>query len=610
METPLFKTNTKEKIFLLVTIILYSIVGFWNLGTTEVPETYYVVDAEHPAPVFELGETPTSFVFHSPFNDMTKYIGIQILGSADGENWEVVYSNANSDDYTAAMRFYSYELTAKAGMRYFKVDKLESSTRLPLSEVGFYDTAGDLLSAQPVNAGAELCLDEQDKLQKTITRENSAYFDESYFGPSFVEMAGGQPVAEMDHPPVGRLIIGIGITLFGTNMLGMRVMQVLFGVMMLPPIYFFVRRLLKSEKWGALAVLLLALDFLHYTQTRIATLDAFLVFFILAMYACLYFFHVSVGRGRRFAFLFLSGLCFGLGVGTKWSAAYGALGLAFLYFLWLFIDLRRGDRALRKERLGETLWCVFCFVLLPLATYVLSYIPYVNTLADKPSLITGVVDHTRQMLSYHTGDATHFEHAYSSRWWTWFLALKPVFYFYQQQPAEIYIYGTGNPLVWGMGLIGVVFALCRALGLGEDRGLVIAAGYFSQLLPWTFISRDTFLYHYFPMVPFLVIGAVYLFKETVKSPELAKIKNWYLIAFVILAAAGFVIAFPFLYGLATTWTEILFIRKLLLVIFGVMAALWLGLIAWELFQQRKPAEESATEGEESEATSGDEQKEK
>lgn len=583
----LFKTDKKEGIFLILLILAYGFVAYFNLGSTGTPETYYITDDTHPAAVIEVEGQPRHFVFHAPINDLTKYIGIRLMGSADGENWTEIINNTQVDGYTAAMMWFNYEISPNSDIRYFRVEKMDNNTRLALNEIGFLDSEGNLLRVTPMNEGAKFLVDEQDSIETDQTHMNSAYFDESYFGPSFIEMQDGLQVAEMDHPPVGRLMIGIGMSVFGRSPLGFRFMQATFGILMLPLIYYFARALFNSKKWAGLAAIVLSLDFLHYTQTRIGTLDAFLVFFILAMYTFLFFFKISETRRSRFTYLALSGFFMGLAIGTKWSACYAAAGMALLYFIWLFGDLRKGTVEEKKERINETIWCVITFVVLPATIYILSYIPYVNTLSSDTGLLKGVVDHARQMFGYHTGSSTNYEHPYSSKWWTWFLALKPVFYYYKSVPETVYIYGTGNPMVWGLGLLGCFYSLFQGIRKTDIKPLVIAIGYFSQLIPWLFITRDTFLYHYFPLIPFLILGVGYLFKDSVKMPVMERVKKGYIIGFLILALVGFVLAFPYLYGSPMTWDTVLLVRRLLLILAGIACGSWLILMAIDYQREKK-----------------------
>lgn len=563
-----------EIVFLLMLILLYSAIAFYQLGDRSAPQTYSSIEGEEEAFEFYLDTAPSEIVLYAPVNDASKYIGIRIYGSENGQDWTKVFDTRDDDtDYTAAMIWYNYPLATTDAMHYIKIQKMNTANRLVLSEVAFYDTAGNPVLAEALNEKSELLLDEPDTIQKEKTRMNSAYFDESYFPASALEMQDHLSVAEMDHPPLGRLIIGIGMSLFGRNPYGFRFMQALAGVIMLPLIYMMAKALFRQARWAMLAALFLALDFMHYTQTRIGTLDAFLVLFIMAMYAFMLFYRKSTTPKGRYLNLFFSALFTGMAVATKWSGCYAAAGLAIIYLYWLIQDIRK-DTGIRKVRLKECGFCVLFFILLPLTIYTLSYIPYARTIPDQPFFKT-LINHQIQMFTFHTGSQTHIEHPYASRWWTWFLALKPVFYYYEAPPASVYLYATGNPIAWGMGLLGIWVGLLLGIAKRKEEGLFLAIAYLSQLIPWMVISRDTFLYHYFPMVPFLTLGVVFLFKETWCTESLKKTKTGLIIFYTVSLAVSFVLAFPFLFGSFMLWEQILFIRKCFLVAAVIFIVLWL-----------------------------------
>ena len=67
----------------------------------------------------------------------------------------------------------------------------------------------------------------------------------------------------------------------------------------------------------------------------------------------------------------------------------------------------------------------------------------------------------------------------------------------------------GNPVVWWTGLAAMLALGWRA-ALGRDRiALVLAGIYFLQCLPWLLVTRTTYLYHYLPFVPLMILGIVY-----------------------------------------------------------------------------------------------------
>ena len=87
---------------------------------------------------------------------------------------------------------------------------------------------------------------------------------------------------------------------------------------------------------GLLSLLLMAFDFMHFTQTRIATIDSFVTLFII--YAYFFMFRYIMQDPIRTRFfnrmlpLFFSGLMMGLAIASKWPGIYAGGGLAILFF--------------------------------------------------------------------------------------------------------------------------------------------------------------------------------------------------------------------------------------------------------------------------------------
>ena len=63
------------------------------------------------------------------------------------------------------------------------------------------------------------------------------YFDEIYHARTAYEFLHGLPTYENTHPPLGKILISVGIAIFGMNPFGWRIMGTLFGIAMLPFLY-------------------------------------------------------------------------------------------------------------------------------------------------------------------------------------------------------------------------------------------------------------------------------------------------------------------------------------------------------------------------------------
>ena len=68
----------------------------------------------------------------------------------------------------------------------------------------------------------------------------------------------------------------------------------------------------------------------------------------------------------------------------------------------------------------------------------------------------------------------------------------------------------GNPAVWWAGFVAVVITIVLLCAKKVDKGmrstyvfLLICLG--AAFLPWTLITRATFIYHYFASVPFIIL---------------------------------------------------------------------------------------------------------
>ena len=527
----------------------YAATAFFRLGAFTAPQS-----------ALDFGENQTVTVTLSQTVYLTKLMYFSNLGagsynlevSADGETWYTLWQRqdeaGNTVDYWADADGYppSYALPQAyndlfkwlevrpenpQNVRYLRITGRADSGLLELGELALYGSLGGsedpqgLLRLAPERtgssgltaAGAGPLFDEQGAVPEQSSWYNSAYFDEIYHPRTALEHIENVYPYEVSHPPLGKLILGLGIRLFGMTPFGWRFMGALFGVLMLPILYLFLKNLFGKTPVAACGSALFAFDFMHLTQTRIATIDTYGVFFILLMYYFLYrYLALPAGTAfRRCALpLFLSGLSWGLGAASKWTVIYGAVGLAVLYFIGLGCKLREWP----AEVPGKLPWIWkillfsgLCFVLLPLLIYTLSYWPYAAARGNAASLggilleifswpfvclpqvlrgerelfVNGsrnIVDIMLQnqyfMLTYHEGVTA--SHPYSSRWFQWVVDARPILYYLDSTSRA----GEGlkaafgcfnNPIVcWG-GLLAMVACAAQSLRRRAARMGLFAA---------------------------------------------------------------------------------------------------------------------------------------
>jgi dolichyl-phosphate-mannose--protein O-mannosyl transferase len=134
-------------------------------------------------------------------------------------------------------------------------------------------------------------------------------------------------------------------------------MGAFFGILMIPAMYIMARQLLRRSSPAFLAAFLMAVDAMHFTQTRIATIDVFAVFFIIVMYIfMLRYIMMSFNHTRLWRTIVPLGFCglfMGFAIASKWIGIYAAAGLAVLFFYSIHLRAREYRFAKANLRLME-----------------------------------------------------------------------------------------------------------------------------------------------------------------------------------------------------------------------------------------------------------------
>ena len=165
---------------------------------------------------------------------------------------------------------------------------------------------------------------------------NSMYLDEIYHGRTAFEHVERIKPYETTHPPLGKVFMALGVLIFGMVPFGWRIVGTLFGVAMVPAMYAFGKKVFHDRFFAFSAAFLMMFDSMHFAQTRIATIDSYVTFFVILMYYYMYDYFVNksyvLGFKQSLKPLFLSGLFFGFGAASKWIAFYGAARTCLVVF--------------------------------------------------------------------------------------------------------------------------------------------------------------------------------------------------------------------------------------------------------------------------------------
>jgi hypothetical protein len=165
-------------------------------------------------------------------------------------------------------------------------------------------------------------------------------------------------------------------------------------------------------------------------------------------------------------------------------------------------------------------------LIVPLAVYVASYIPWINLgnhwgLPFFPAGTEGqaLLDLQKSMYNYH--DTLRATHPASSPWWAWLLDLKPV-WFEQSNYADnttAVIYDTGNLVAFWLAIPAIGWTCWQAWKRRSLPLTFIAVAIACLWLPWARIDRATFQYHIFTTLPFTFLALAYFLAELWHGPS-------------------------------------------------------------------------------------------
>ena len=339
------------------------------------------------------------------------------------------------------------------------------------------------------------------------------------------------------HPPVGKWMIAIGEVIFGPESpFGWRFSSAFFGTATVMLLAVIAQLLFGSALWTFVVGLLLAVENLSFVQSRTATLDVFVAFWVVAGFAFLLLdrrwierrsdppdpdpsrpprVRAPLWRPWRFA----AGAAFGAGFATKWSVLAAMLGAIAVCLTWEVTRRRRAGLAhpILDAIPAEGFGLVLAFLVVPALVYVASYTGWflhfgwdLGEWARMQGAIASYHEHL-QNVDPATGEPMH---AYLANAWKWLLLWRPIFYYgtYGEGFRRV-IYANGNPAIFWASLVAIPYVSFAWWRDRDWRAGFIVVAIAAQYVPWFFISRPQFFFYVTPIVPFLVLADVYALRR-------------------------------------------------------------------------------------------------
>jgi predicted membrane-bound dolichyl-phosphate-mannose-protein mannosyltransferase len=330
----------------------------------------------------------------------------------------------------------------------------------------------------------------------------------------------------------------------GRHALAWRLPGVVLGAILAFFLVLLARRLFASPvvPWlvGAFVVICGSM----FAQARIGMNDVYVATFIVAAW----YFIAAAHNPRRSASLdvVIAGVLLGLGLASKWAAAYSLGGVFLLALGVTAFAYERGrpgtggpfDLLAGRGRNAALLFVAFA--VMPLAIYLASYVHWFGG-ATAP-YGWNLWELTQQMYWYHSSLTA--PHCAGSPWWSWPLDLKPVYWYFGASAGGTngYIYDAGNIVLFWAALPAAALTIALAIRTRSWSLAVVSLAMLTQYVAWIPISRVLFFYHFFTVLPFYLLSLAAILAALWERRRKA------VLVFLGVAAAVFVIFYPYLSG--------------------------------------------------------------
>lgn len=326
------------------------------------------------------------------------------------------------------------------------------------------------------------------------------YFDEVYHAKTAQEYLRGESPTEWVHPPTAKLLIAVGVALFGYEPWAWRLAPALAGTALAGVFLVFAWLVAPTRRAALLATVLLLLDGVFLVQSRVAMTNVFAVLF--QILSALLVLRAATEERLSIARMAGAGVALGLALSTRWTSlwAWGFLGIVFLAL--------RARHTLEKIALPRSAWvrelalASLTFGAIPALVYLASYVPWMM----QGHSVRETLELQRDIWNYHARlDATH---NYFSPWWQWPWLTRPTWYFWWSDDQWIRgIVALGNPAIWWASVPAVLWGLVSGVRAADPRRVFAAAGFCFLYLPWAFSPRTLNFGHYlFEALPYACLA--------------------------------------------------------------------------------------------------------
>ncbi len=386
----------------------------------------------------------------------------------------------------------------------------------------------------------------------------------------------------VDHPPLGKWMIGAGEQMFGINSsFGWRFAVALVGTLSIYLVGRAAWHLFRSPLLATLAALLTAFEGQQFVMSRTGILDIMVMFWALAAFVALLADrertrgiladkvaalrvsgdwnaktqHAGPWLGLR-PWRWVAGVCIGLDMATKWSGGF-YLVLFGLMTVWWDLGARRAvgvRRWLSATVIKDALLALVAMVPVALTTYLITWTGWFRSTngfdrrwaLDNPAvrdsgfspdstLFAWMPATMRSLWQYHiemykSAASITSPHNWQSNPWSWMIQSRPTLFFAEyptrgqdgctvDKCAKI-INPIGTPTIWWVGTIALAVLIFHWVLRRDWRAAAIIAGIAAGWLPWfSYQERTIFTFYSIVFQPYVVLAVVFVLGLILGAPD-------------------------------------------------------------------------------------------
>ncbi len=321
-----------------------------------------------------------------------------------------------------------------------------------------------------------------------------------------------------NHPCLRNILVYWAMQMFGTGVIGIKGVSLLLGTLCTPLIGLVAQRIFKDSRVALIAAFFWACDALVIDFSRQGINDIYLAFFPLAGIYLAYRFRESGKQG----WLLGSGIFFGLGLASKWSALFPLL----VTFALIIFTINREAGPIR-ERLARNAHAAVLLLMVPVMVYLLTFMPWFSrgySLAEWPALQRSMFLETSQHVGYQPKQWDDRD----NRAYKWFIT-PSVFvdpFMNMDTPdggdraipsfdrSVTVVLGYANPLVWLLVLPGIALVIRRGVRTRDEGSWYLAGLFLLSYLPLVFSPRPIWLNTALSVLPYAIMAAAFLVWST------------------------------------------------------------------------------------------------